>query len=318
MSVVAVTGCSGYIGSRLLHFLEGADDVSQVVGVDVSPPRGRFAKLDFRRMDVRDPGLADLLKDRKAEKVVHLAFVLDPIHDESLMHDIDVGGTRNVLAAAAACGARHLTVASSTSAFGARPENPEWLTEEHPPWRQPNYTYASDKFEVEMLVRAFTADNPGTKVAVVRPCIVFGKHVNNYISNLMFDLPVFPAVKGERPEMQFVHEDDAARVFLRAIEMEASGCFHAVGEGTISLTRLARLGGRRVVGLPAGILYPAVDMLWKVHAPRINCPSGFIDFVRYRWTASADRTREELGLGPLRSSEEAVLAMLEARGVKAS
>ena len=134
----------------------------------------------------------------------------------------------------------------------------------------------------------------------------------------MFDLPVFPAVKGERPEMQFVHEDDAARVFLRAIEMEASGYFHAVGEGTISLTRLARMGGRRVVGLPAGILYPAVDMLWKAHAPRINCPSGFIDFVRYRWTASGDMTREALGLGPVRSSEEAVIAMLEARGVKAS
>lgn len=315
MSVVAVTGCSGYIGSRLLVFMEADDGVSKVVGVDVSPPREPSSKLDFYRMDVRDRALSRLFVEKGVQKVVHLAFMLNPIHDESLMHDIDVGGTANTLAASAACRARHLVVASSTSAFGARPGNPEWLTEEHPPWRQPNFTYASDKFEVESLLRSFTEDHPETMVAVIRPCIVFGEHVNNYISNLIFDLPVFPAVGSERPEMQFVHEDDVAEVFMKILEKEASGFFHAVGEGTINLATLPHMAGKRIIGFPPRVLYPAVDFLWKVHAPRINCPSGFIDFVRYRWTASDDRTREALGLGPRRSSEDAVRSMLEARGV---
>lgn len=315
MSVVAVTGCSGYIGSRLLSFMESDDGVSKVVGVDLSPPRHPSSKLDFYRMDVRDRALSGLFQDKGVEKVVHLAFVLNPIHDEALMHDIDVGGTANTLAATSACRARHLVVASSTSAFGARPDNPEWLTEEHPPWRQPNYTYASDKFEIESLLRSFTEENPETIVAAIRPCIVFGEHANNYISNLIFDLPVFPAVGRERPEMQFVHEDDVAQVFMKVLEKEASGFFHAVGEGTINLTALTRMAGKRIVGFPPRVLYPAVDLLWKAHFPRINCPSGFVDFVRYRWTASDDKTREVLGLGPRRSSEDAVRAMLDARSV---
>lgn len=317
MSVIAITGCSGYIGSRLLHFLDGDDGVSKIVGVDVVPPRTPSGKLDFCRMDVRDRALSELFLGKGVEKVVHLAFVLNPIHDDALMHDIDVNGTRNTLAATEACGARHLVVASSTSAFGARPDNPEWLTEEHPPWRQPNYTYASDKYEVEMLVRSFMDMNPETNVAVIRPCIVLGPHVGNYLSGLMLDLPVFPAVYGVRPEMQFVHEDDAAEVFLKALQSGASGYFHAVGEGTLGLDRLCRIAGKRIVGLPPRLLYPAVDLLWKIHAPLITCPSGFVDFVRYRWTASDDRTREALGLGPRRSSEDAVRAMLEGRGVEA-
>jgi UDP-glucose 4-epimerase len=316
MSVVAVTGCSGYIGSTILQFLDADDSVSRIIGVDVQPPRVFPEKLEFHRMDIRDPALADLFVRRGVDRVIHLAFIVNPLHDEALMHDIDVGGTRNALGAAEACDARHLILASSTSAFGALPDNPEWLTEEHPPRRQPNYTYASDKYEVEGLARSFMERNPKIDVAVVRPCIVFGPHVDNYLSGLIFNLPVFPAIDGVRPEMQFVHEEDVAEVFRRIFEEEARGYFHAVGEGTVSLDRLCRMAGRRIVGFPEKVLYPAVDFLWKVHAPLITCPSGFIDFVRYRWTASDGKTREALGLGPRRSSDETVRVMLESKGVE--
>jgi UDP-glucose 4-epimerase len=145
MAVVAVTGCSGYIGSRLLRFLEDDDRVSKVIGVDVKPTALAGPRLEFHRMDVRDRALSALFREKAVDKVVHLAFVVDSLHDVALMHDIDVEGTRNTLAATEACGAGHLVVASSTSAFGAFGDNPVWLTEEHPPRRQPNFWYASDK-----------------------------------------------------------------------------------------------------------------------------------------------------------------------------
>lgn len=53
MSVVAVTGCSGYIGSRPQRFLDDDDTVSKVVGVDINPPSFDSPKLEFHRLDVR-------------------------------------------------------------------------------------------------------------------------------------------------------------------------------------------------------------------------------------------------------------------------
>ncbi len=316
MAVVAMTGCSGYLGSRLLRFLEDDDRVSRVVGVDVRPPVSTTPKLEFHSMDVRDRALGPLFRERAVDRVVHLAFILNPIHNDTLMHDVDVAGTRNALAAAEACGASHLVVASSTTAFGAFADNPDWLTEEHPPRCQQNYRYASDKYEIEMMVREFVAAHPAVKVAVVRPCIVYGPNVENYLSRFIMRLPLMPGIKGMRPEMQFVHEDDAAEVFMRVLEMEASGYFHAVGEGTVNFGRIAEMAGKRMVDLPPRLLYGAVDLLWKLHAPRIEGPSWMLDYIRYRWTASDDITRQMLGIVSMRSSEEVVRLTLESKGVR--
>ncbi len=318
MGVVAITGSSGYIGSRLLDQLESDPEVEKVIGIDLKPPRRAFAKLEFHRMDVRDPSLRSLLREAGVDTVVHLAFVLNPIHDTALMHDIDVGGARNVLEATRGCGAGHLVVASSSSAFGAFPDNPEFLTEEHPPRRKGNFTYADDKCEVEWLLQDFIRDNPDTKVAVVRPCIVYGPNVDNYLSRFLLRLPAVPAIRGCRPEMQFVHEDDAASVFLEVMRQRASGYFHACGEGTVNVEEVASIAGKRLVSLPAGLAYRAVDLLWKLRFPLVEGPSGMLDFIRYRWVISDRATREKLGVSPRHSSREVVRIMVEshARGAR--
>lgn len=315
MSVVAVTGCSGYIGTRLLRFLDESEKATKIIGVDLNPPRYSTPKMDFHRLDVRDPSIVNLFTLNNVEVVVHLAFIVNPLRDDALMHDIDVNGTRNVLKATAACVARHLVIASSTSAFGAHPDNPEWLTEKDHPRLQRNYTYAADKYENEMVVRIFKEENPHIKVAVIRPCIVYGPNVDNYLSRFIVRLPFFPAVDGVKPDMQFVHEDDVAEVFLRVVETEAVGYFHAVGEGVINSEEIARMAGKPVIPIPAKIAFPVIDLLWKLHAPLIEGPSGMLDFIRYRWTASDELTREALGLGPRMHSREVVRLMLETHGV---
>ncbi len=315
MSVVAVTGCSGYIGSRLLRFMDESEKVTKIIGVDLNPPRYTTPKMEFHRLDVRDPSIINLFTLNDVATVVHLAFIVNPLHDDDLMHDIDVGGTRNVLAATAACVARHLVVASSTTAFGAHRDNPDWLTEEDHPRLHRQYTYAADKYENEMIVRVFKEENPHVKVAVVRPCIVYGPNVDNYLSRFILRLPFFPAVGDTGMQMQFVHEDDAAEVFMRILEKEAEGYFHACGEGTISVGEIADMAGKPIIPLPAKLVYPIVDLLWKLHAPLIEGPSGMLDFLRYRWTASDELTREALGLGPRRHSRDAVRLMLETHGI---
>src|SRR5213075_1181423 len=89
-----ITGGSGYIGTRLTEFLIGREDTELVVIADVKPPRYPRAKVQFHRTDVRDrAGLRGLLERIQPDALVHLAFVLNPIHDEATMYDIDVNGT---------------------------------------------------------------------------------------------------------------------------------------------------------------------------------------------------------------------------------
>ncbi len=57
---------------------------------------------------------------------MHLASVVTPGKDSSraLEHAVDVGGTRNVLAASVAHGVRRLVVTSSGAAYGYHADNP--------------------------------------------------------------------------------------------------------------------------------------------------------------------------------------------------
>ena len=82
-----ITGGSGYIGTRLTDFLIGREDTELVAIADLRPPRFPRANVQFHRTDVRDRGaLHGLLERIQPDALVHLAFVLNPIHDEALMY----------------------------------------------------------------------------------------------------------------------------------------------------------------------------------------------------------------------------------------
>jgi UDP-glucose 4-epimerase len=314
MSIAAITGCSGYIGLRLLEFMERNESISRVIGVDIKPARGEFKKLRLHCMDIRDPKIADVFAEEKVDLVVHMAFVVDPIHDVVEMHSVDVDGTRNLLAATAACGAKHLTVTSSTTVFMPSPNNLELFTEDDEPQRHPTYTYASDKYDVEQLVKAFKGEHPDIKVAVVRPCMVCGPNLSNYVSRYFLRMPFITGVGKERAPMQFVHEDDVAEIFMKVVEQEAEGYFHAVGEGALGLDEIGRIVGKVVFSIPPKLLYPAIDLLWKLHFPLIEGSSGALDYMAYPWSASDEKTKQTLGLGPRRASKDVFRMMLESNG----
>ena len=155
-------------------------------------------------MDIRDRGILALLEAERPDALVHLAFVLNPIHDEQTMYDIDVNGTQNVLDAASRGRDRHLLVASSTTAYGAWPDNPVPLTEDDPVRGMPNYEYARDKTEIDRLCQLWAAQHPDRAMTIVRPTIVFGPNVDNYIIRIWTKAPFISADRrgGPRPAVR--------------------------------------------------------------------------------------------------------------------
>lgn len=116
---ILITGAAGYIGHQLGNRL--AEDFS-VIGTDIRSPDD--TQFSIRKLDVRDPGLVELLRSEQITHVVHLASILQASADRARDYDIDVNGTRNVIECCLQAGVRHFTVTSSGAAYGYHPDNP--------------------------------------------------------------------------------------------------------------------------------------------------------------------------------------------------
>src|SRR3954454_15004872 len=247
-----ITGGSGYIGSRLVDHLSRRQDVDRIVICDLQPPRHYKPKTEFVNLDVRDRlAVRETLERAQPDALVHLAFILNPSHDEDFMYEVDVNGTRNVLEAASVAGTQQVLVASSSTAYGAFPDNPEPITEEHPVRGVPGFSYARDKTESDRLCQLWALEHPERTMTIVRPCIVFGPDVDNYIVRLWLKKPLRADFgTGSDPPLQFVHVDDVAEALILLLEGRHAGVFNVAGDGYISLIEASDLLGLKPRRVP--------------------------------------------------------------------
>jgi UDP-glucose 4-epimerase len=311
-----VTGGSGYIGGRLIDLLTQEPD-NEVLNLDIRPPAVPRPRTRFQHMDVRDRGMRALMETERPDALVHLAFVLNPIRDEHTMYDIDVNGTQNVLEAAAAAGVGQLLVASSTTAYGAFPDNPVPLTEEHPVRGLPGYEYARDKTEIDRQCQLWAAQHPDRVMTIVRPTIVFGPNVDNYIVRFWSSSPFFPLLDGKDPDWQFVHEDDVVEAMSRLLVERRAGIFNLTADGTIKLSEAARLAGLKTRRMPTKVYRRIATAAWRMRLPRVEAPPGQIDFILYPWIASNEKLKAELGWTPRYTSRETFEITMRAKGILA-
>src|SRR3989440_6077482 len=261
-----VTGGSGYIGPRLVDRLVERDDTEKVVIADVRPPRSFRPKVEFQQLDVRDGDRTrELLERERPDAVVHLAFILNPMHDEDTMYEIDVGGTHNVLEAASAAGTEHVLVTSSSTAYGAFPDNPVPIEEDWPVRGVPEFEYARDKAEADRLCQLWALKHPDRTMTIVRPCMVFGPNVDNYLVRLWTKQPFQIDIGTLDQITQFVHEDDVVEALVILLAGRHAGAFNVAGEGTMSFRECADVVGLKTRRLPLGLARRMSAATWRLH-----------------------------------------------------
>ena len=306
MTRILVTGAAGMIGRRLLDHLDGHD----VIATDLTAPASLPTGVRFERMDVTRQDPEQVIAATKPEVIVHLASVVTPpkgMSDQDA-YAVDVTGTRNVLKAAIALGARRIVVTSSGAAYGYHADNPVPLRECDALRGNDEFPYARHKRLVEEMLAETRRDFPQLEQVVFRVGTVLGAGTENQITAL-FHKPRILALRGGDSPFVFIWTEDLARILLRAATGGPQGVFNVAADGVMGVPDLAAALCKPVLRLPAAVLTAALAIAHPFGISRYGPEQ--VRFLRYRPVLANDALKTQFGYVPEKSSAE-VFALWQA------
>jgi UDP-glucose 4-epimerase len=241
-----VTGGAGFIGAGLVERLlaEGEDvdvidDLSTGSLANLGPARAMAdGRLNFHRLDVRHPGLADLLAQRRPEVVFHLAAQADvrvSVENPVLDADVNILGSLRVCQAALQAGARKIVFAGSGGTLYGVPEALP-VAEAHS--RRPVSPYGVAKKAVGDYLHYYK-EIQGLDYTVLALANVYGPRQDPHGEAGVVAIFAGRLLAGETPTIfgdgnqtrDFVFVDDVVDAFARA-RSAGSGLLANVGTGT--------------------------------------------------------------------------------------
>jgi UDP-glucose 4-epimerase len=306
---IAITGSSGYYGSRLVRYIRNVDPGVEILGLGRTPPNG-LGPQKFARIDVRSPELHDTLRAFQPDTVIHLAFVLNPIHDEARMHDININGSNNVFEAVHALRPHRFLMASSATVFGAWPDNPVPIDDSGPVRGRPELEYSRDKTELEHMITGFANSHPDIAVSWVRPAIICGPEMSNYLMRMLMWSPFVVLPDGFDTPIQFVHENDVAAATWEILKCGGEGPFNIGPADWMNLSDIARERRRPALNIPLWMMRIHASIWWSLRLPIFNFPPAAHHYLRHPWVVAPTRLRDELGFRFQYSSREAFRELL--------
>jgi len=315
---VLVTGASGNVGTALLRRLarEGVE-VSAVARRVPRPQDSPAAGARWHGIDLSQrwavPALREALAD--VDAVVHLAWAIQPSHDERRTEATNVTGTRHVVEAVLDAGVPHLVHASSVGTYAAAPGRV--VGEEHPHTGMPTSSYSRHKAAAEAVLDVLEASPRarGLVVTRVRPGLVMqreaGAEIARYFAGPLVPtallgrlrLPALP-VPAEL-SFQVVHADDLADAFARVLRTRLPGAVNVAADPPLTADDLARaLGARRAAGVPLRAVRALAAATWRLRLQPTG--EGWVDLGAGVPFMSTERARTELGWTPTVSPTQAL------------
>lgn len=314
MAKIALTGTASFMGGHLLRRLVAARGADAVLAVDITSPPTTLAGVRHRMVDLTLPGadqrLVEVFREEAVDTVFHAAFFTTPRRDTSYSHELESIGTLHLAAAAAAAGVRHLVLRSFTAVYGARGQNPSFLTEDRRPDAGSPLAWVRDKAEAEEHALSFSRRYPGLAVTVLRFAPLLGPGVHTFYTRLL-SKRVVPVLLGYDPLLQLLHPDDALDAALLALERPPAQVVNVVPKGSITLLTALHLSEKVTVPVLHPAAYPLAELWWASGVG--EAPGGFVDFVRYPFVADGEKALRVYGFEARHTSREALEAFLAYR-----
>ncbi len=249
---VLITGLDTFWGGRMAQALENEPGVEMILGMGTHEPKVPLERTEFVRADQTYSILNRIVRSTQVDTIVHTFLETNSVQVSSrALHEINVIGTLNLLAAAGSPGTpvRQVVVKSSTHVYGASEKDPAWFRETTRRNAPVLTQVERSLIEVEALVRDFTEDNPHLVVSVLRFANVLGSDIVTPVSaNLSRRL--LPCIAGFDPLIQFVEEDDVVRSLEHVTRHRIPGVFNVAGAGKLPWSEVANIGGAFLLPLP--------------------------------------------------------------------
>jgi nucleoside-diphosphate-sugar epimerase len=322
---IIVTGVSGNLGQRLLPQLSNY----KVVGVDITPPAhfpgDHFVAIDLG-IEESARELLLLMREVKPVSIVHLAFVIDPqrsgILDVDHMWRINVAGTARLMEAISEANRntesiiRQFIFLSSVAAYGSDLPAP---VAEDAPLDAHTLPYAIVKKESDLVVQQRAPSLRGCGVFILRPHILAGATVENYLMGAFRGTPNGKSARAARMrqtakrlpcmlpygqkyldnKIQFVHVDDMARLIVWILKREPEAqrltILNVAGRGDpltfAQCIDMAHAKLRRVPGLWA--MRRVLQFLWDWKISAV--PPDAVPYMTGQYIMNTDRLQKFLG-----------------------
>ena len=278
---VLVTGLGTFWGGRLAQMIERDPDVDVIVGLDRFEPTIALERTEFVRSDASYSILARIVRAAQIDTILHTFLVVDSTQMSGrTLHEINVIGTMNLLAAASApdSSVRNVVVKSSSLVYGASPEDPVWFKETSRRSHAPKTKVEKSLLEVEGYMRDFAEDNPHVCVSLLRMSNVLGPDITTPLSTAL-ELPLVPSIFGFDPRLQFVHEDDVLRAILFALEQDLPGIYNVAGDGLVPWSEVAAICGKRLAPISPYFTELAVEPLRRLRI--CDLPPETLELLRH-------------------------------------
>jgi dihydroflavonol-4-reductase len=259
MSIYLVTGAAGHLGSHVVKALIDRDDRVRALlmpGEALPPFLMDCAQIEKVFGDVRDPEALSLLFDGAGGDavVIHCAGIVEITgRANRRLHEVNVGGTKNVLDACARFGARRLVYVSSVHAIPTLPRGQVMREIEAFDPDSVSGPYDKSKAEATRLVLDRVKD--GLDAVCVHPTGIIGPHANPSVGSARL---ISACLRGRllaavRGGFDFVDVRDVAEGILAAADGGRSGACYILSNRFVSfrelLDTLARAAGIRRIRL---------------------------------------------------------------------
>lgn len=277
---VLVTGLGTFWGGRVAQRLEAEDDVDVIIGLDTRSPKVPLERTEYVRCDEDYSILARIVRAAQIDTIVHTFLVVDSTQMRAkTMHEINVIGTMNLFAAAAAAGSsvRTVCVKSSTLVYGSDPRDPVWATEDTRRSAPLRTRVERNLVEVGSYVRDFAIDNPHVTVSLLRFSNVVGPTIETPMTKAL-QLPMVPSIFGFDPRFQFTHEDDVIRAIEHVLDNRLGGIYNVAGDGLLPWSEVAAICGKRTVPMPPMFTSLAAEPLRRLG---VDLPPELLTLLRY-------------------------------------
>jgi len=313
-SKIFITGSSGYCGNFLaVHF---ANKGIPVVGLDLRPhpvvkeiPNYKFLAFDVRNKEV----FKKIVEMEQPSHIIHLAYLMDPVHDAKFEFDVDVVGSKNAIEVANEVpSVKQFILMSSTSAYGAMPDNPDWIKEDRP-LNGYDYNYGIYKKQVEEYYGQFDK-RADLKLVIFRMCTAVGPsyYKKGGVVSAVTHAPFLIDILGGNGKVQFIHEDDVKEIFDNvANDEKLEGVFNLVPNDFSSTRELGMTLKKTFIPVPLWLLSGAFWLLWKLHLA--NLTPAMARLMAYGIVASSEKLTKALGYQMKYGTKEAFMDAVEKR-----